>query len=47
MPVIRTETESDYRAVRQVNEDAFGRAEEANLVDALRIGAEAIHLACG
>ncbi|WP_374687747.1 GNAT family N-acetyltransferase [Promineifilum sp.] len=34
--VVRSETENDYRAVRQVNEVAFGRPAEANLVDALR-----------
>jgi len=34
--LVRNETESDYDAVRQVNEAAFGRPAEAALVDALR-----------
>ena len=34
--IIRAETREDYTAVRQVNEQAFGRADEANLVDVLR-----------
>lgn len=34
--LVRNETESDYDAVRQVNEAAFGRPAEADLVDALR-----------
>ena len=33
---IRPETEADFPAIRGVNESAFGRANEANLVDALR-----------
>lgn len=33
---IRAETADDYAAVRRVNEAAFGRPAEANLVDALR-----------
>ena len=33
---VRFETEDDYEAVRRVNELAFGRANEAELVDALR-----------
>jgi putative acetyltransferase len=33
---IRDEIPEDYRAVHQVNEQAFGRPEEADLVDALR-----------
>lgn len=36
MLTIRTETHADHRAVRRVNELAFNRTEEANLVDALR-----------
>jgi putative acetyltransferase len=36
MTVIRRETKADHLAVRQVNERAFGRTGEANLVDALR-----------
>ena len=37
---VRAESTDDYTAVRQVNEQAFGRAEEAALVDALRGRAE-------
>jgi len=33
---VRAESTDDYAAVRQVNEQAFGRVEEAALVDALR-----------
>lgn len=33
---IRAESTDDYAAVRQVNEQAFGRPDEAALVDALR-----------
>ncbi len=40
MLVIRPETKADQAAVRQVNERAFGRAGEADLVDALRENAE-------
>ena len=36
MVIIRTETSSDYSAIRKINELAFGRPNEANLVDALR-----------
>ncbi len=36
MIVIRDETDSDYEAVHRVNELAFDRPEEANLVDSLR-----------
>jgi putative acetyltransferase len=36
MTVVRAETPSDRAAVREVNERAFGRAAEADLVDALR-----------
>lgn len=36
MLVIRAETQADHAAVRQVNQRAFGRANEADLVDALR-----------
>lgn len=36
MAVIRQETPDDLAAIRQVNEQAFGRPAEANLVDALR-----------
>ena len=36
MPTIRPETSADRGAVRAVNEHAFGRAAEADLVDALR-----------
>jgi putative acetyltransferase len=36
MFIIRAETAADREAVRGVNESAFGRSEEANLVDALR-----------
>jgi putative acetyltransferase len=41
MLIIREETEADREAVRSVNESAFGRPEEANLVDALRESANA------
>lgn len=37
---IRVETPEDYSAVRQVNEEAFGRRGEAKLVDALRKNAQ-------
>ncbi len=37
--VIRPEAPSDYREVREVNEIAFGQADEADLVDALRLSA--------
>lgn len=40
MLIIRAETQADHPAVRQVNERAFGRANEANLVDALRKNAQ-------
>jgi putative acetyltransferase len=40
MLIIRAETEADYPAVHEVNERAFGRAGEADLVDALRRNAE-------
>jgi putative acetyltransferase len=36
MIAVRAETPNDYSAVRRVNEAAFGRPEEARLVDALR-----------
>jgi putative acetyltransferase len=36
--VIRPETAADYPAIRDVNRLAFGRDDEANLVDALRKG---------
>ena len=39
---IRPETEADIAAIRQVNERAFGRPAEANLVAALRAGLKAI-----
>lgn len=39
MITIRAETSEDIDAVRLVNESAFGRAEEARLVDALRVAA--------
>lgn len=38
MITIRDETAADRDAVRHVNEQAFGRADEADLVDALRAG---------
>jgi putative acetyltransferase len=34
--IIRTETAADLPAIRQVNESAFGSADEADLVEALR-----------
>ena len=34
--IIRAETATDYSMIRQVNEDAFGGAEEADLVESLR-----------
>lgn len=37
---VRAESTDDYAAVRHVNEQAFGRADEAALVDALRGRAE-------
>jgi len=39
MPTVRAETPEDHAAVRRVNELAFARAGEADLVDALRAGA--------
>jgi putative acetyltransferase len=36
MLIIRAETRADREAVRVVNESAFGRREEADLIDALR-----------
>ncbi len=36
LPTVRPETADDIEAVRRVNELAFGRGEEAALVDALR-----------
>jgi putative acetyltransferase len=36
--VIRAEAATDYSMIRQVNETAFGGAEEADLVDSLRTG---------
>lgn len=36
MLIVRAEAPADYAAVREVNERAFGRAEEADLVDAIR-----------
>lgn len=36
MTIIREETGGDFEAVRRVNESAFGRPEEAALVEALR-----------
>jgi putative acetyltransferase len=39
MIIVRAETPEDVAAVRRVNELAFGRAEEAALVDALRAAA--------
>lgn len=36
MITIRAETADDYHSVRRVNESAFGRPDEADLVDALR-----------
>lgn len=38
--IIRAETSEDFSAVRQVNERAFGRPGEADLVDALRKSGE-------
>ena len=40
MTIVRSETAEDYPAVRQVNELAFGRPNEAVLVDKLRAVAE-------
>jgi putative acetyltransferase len=40
MTTIREETPEDFRAVRRVNELAFGRPQEAALVEALRTSAE-------
>ena len=37
--MVRAETEDDYPGVRKVNEMAFGRGNEAELVDALRLAA--------
>jgi putative acetyltransferase len=36
MPTVRPETAADFEAIRQVNRLAFGREDEARLVDALR-----------
>lgn len=40
MIIVRAETAEDHPAVRQVNEMAFGRSEEAALVDKLRLVAD-------
>ena len=40
MLIIRAETEADHPAVHEVNERAFGRAGEAELVNALRRNAQ-------
>ena len=40
MVTIRIETTSDHSAIRKINELAFGRPNEANLVDALRHNAD-------
>jgi putative acetyltransferase len=40
MTTVRAETAEDISAVRQVNESAFGRPDEAALVDALRAAAD-------
>jgi putative acetyltransferase len=42
MTVIRLETPQDISAVRRVNEAAFGRPAEADLVDMLRINGKAV-----
>lgn len=39
MIIVRAESVADWPAVRQVNESAFGRPNEATLVDALRAAA--------
>lgn len=39
MTIVRAESEADVRAVRRINELAFGRPDEAALVDALRLAA--------
>ena len=36
MPLIRPESPADLPAIRRVNQEAFGRAVEADLVDDLR-----------
>jgi putative acetyltransferase len=41
-PIIRAETAADVEAVHRVNELAFGRSAEANLVDALRFSVQPI-----
>jgi predicted N-acetyltransferase YhbS len=42
MLLIRPERPEDTTAIRQVNEQAFGRSDEANLVDTLRTGGKAV-----
>ena len=42
MLLIRPERPQDTAAIRQVNEQAFGRPDEANLVDALRTRGKAV-----
>ena len=42
MLLIRPERPEDIEAIRRVNEQAFGRADEANLVDALRTAGKAV-----
>jgi len=37
-PIVRRENEADQAAIREVNRLAFGRDDEADLVDALRAG---------
>ncbi len=34
--IIRSETEQDYDAIREIHRSAFHRADEGNLVDNLR-----------
>jgi putative acetyltransferase len=42
MPLVRRERPEDIAAIRQVNEQAFGRPDEADLVDVLRARGKAV-----
>lgn len=41
-PTIRPAVESDAAVIRRINEDAFGGAEEADLVEALRVDGDVL-----
>ena len=37
MPIIRPETPADFAAIRYINQEAFGQAAEADLIERLRV----------